>query len=312
MSALDKKITALDTAVAKPTDLIGALNLLFADATFDSAGKIQDPVNIAKLKKDDLDSCDNDLKTYDHTYYGEGIGPISGGASDFVFAVAAIPVLFGAVEALYNSFVSIVTPVATQLAVDVDRTKKVNAIEAILKDPKTVDAIKTTGGQLAQAIDDYATASRRLKVGAFVEQLVQIRTMAIDVSKTSQCRANLDKEERLQSGAPGADFINCWQAAWGQLAKPVANLVTIGDDYDALADNSSAKATKTFGDILAKYEAYLKAPKPANEDAQELLQDLAQLISLGNAIANAASKSNATTLETDLTNVFKALNSAGK
>jgi hypothetical protein len=310
LTALNQRITALDTVVPTPTDLLGSLRLLFAQASLDSTVKMQDPPNAAKLKAADFQSCKDDLSDYDHLYYQQNIGKTSA-TGRFLF-LAALPVLLGAAEAFYNSFITIATPVAKQLADDKTQLQRVDEIEAILKDPKTVEAIKTTGSELAGAIDDYATQSRRQQAGAFVEQLIQIQTMTIDVSKTSQCKANLASQQPLPSGAPSADFINCWRAAWDQLAKPVANLVSIGDSYDALADTSSVKASTTFGKILEKYEAFNKNPKSTSQDAQSLLQDLGQLIVLGNAVVTAASKSNTSTLGTDFTNLVKAVHAIEK
>jgi hypothetical protein len=242
-------------------------------------------------------ACEADLKAYDQDYYGDGTpapkveGKASQGLSeqDADFSLAFL----GPIGSLIDSFVSIIQPIIIDASVAVDEFRRQAVIVAALRDPKTKPQLLASGKALSVAIDAYNASQKHTLTGAFVEELVAIRTAPINLSKDAEC-ARAASDPRLPSGAPSASFISCWKSAWAILRPMVDDLNTIGDDYDNLADNGTTSATKLFGTIMADYDQ-IDAGK---SDATAIFwDDITQFITLANAIASAASQSNITKLQ---------------
>ena len=298
LSTLVQNINAVSALPTAPTDIASALGLLFASSGYAVNDKVNaDPQSEADLGKTALANCQKDLTAYAKDYYGTEMpaAPHPAAASLAPGAVVAGVDMFaflGPVGTLIDTFLSILQPVLIDASKIVDQARRQQAIQNALE--QNEDKISTTGQQLAAAVDNYAAASRHGLVGLFVEQLVAIREMPIDLSAVADCKS-LVPTNRLPSGAPDAAFVGCWAAAWGKLQPAVDSLKTTADSYDLLADAESLNVTasKRFATIMANYKA-IKAGNPVTDT---ILNEMAEFITFANDIANAASKSNVAALK---------------
>lgn len=160
---------------------------------------------------------------------------------------------------------------------------------------------------LPQAYDSTISSLGALATGAAAalkshrsdarKQLVAIRETSIDLSNEPDCK-NISVQTQRPSGVPNAVFVGCWRAAWAKLQPQVANLATVAEDYDTIADTANVNAQKLFGTIMADY-ALISSGRAT--DAQNLAifaNDITEFIALANTIANAASTSNVSSLKT--------------
>jgi hypothetical protein len=304
LNTLVQKLNAVSKPATAPADIVGALKLLLATSSYSISDAVQSkPANISSIQAETVTACETDLKSYDKAYYGQDAGGISPPAS----AAAAAPALgvslafLGPIGTLIDTFASIIQPIFIDASMMVDEARRRGVIENALNDPATRAKIETTGRDLATAVDNFATTSRRSAAGFFVEQLVSIREMQIDLSKHPECQG-LASRLRLPSGAPSAAFVACWKAAWGQLQPAVTNLATAAGNYDTLADAGNVNAQKLFGTILADYDL-ISAGKA--EATNVFWDDVTQFITFANAISTAASKSNTAAVQKDIAAISK-------
>ena len=288
MESIGKQLGNLALPEKAPTDIISALVLLLSNSNYQVKGKPPEERQIKDAATKVLSHCESDLKTYAKDFYGHSIQDgiyitefTTNQQDQLAEDIVPIPGLPGAIGTLLNSFISILTPIFTQAAELKDVVARTNAIQKTLHDREP--DIKKTGGDLAQAIDNYTSISRHVAVGSFVSNAAEIRHFELDLSKAKHC----------QQGMKGQDFLVCWASVWEQLQPVVSSLVSAGDSYDNLADANTKTAKSAFDDVMTKYD---KAS--ANED--DLLDDLSSFISLANAIANAASASNISTIKKEL------------
>lgn len=296
LNTLVQNINAVSTPTAAPTDIASALKLLFASSNYAIADKVKvDDATIATLKTATLTKCTADLQNYAKDFYGAempvgALAPLATPAPGAVSSVDTFAFL-GPVGTLIDTFLSILQPILIDASKIVDQARRQQAIQTALA--QNQDKISATGEQLAAAVDDYATSSRHLLVGAFVEQLVSIREMSIDLSGVPACK-KLAPKSRLPSGAPDAAFISCWGVAWSKLKPQVDTLNTVGDSYDTLADAGDVSAGKLFKTIMANYKAIDSGQIPISNI---VLNEMTEFITFANDIANAASKSNIAALK---------------
>jgi hypothetical protein len=306
LNYLNTLVQNIDTVGAKatpPTDIASALKLLFASSGYSITDKIGvDDASVADRKEKALSACKADLSAYEADYYGTDITvggreagrstantqPSSGTSVDtFAF--------LGPIGTAIDTFLSVLQPVLIQASQLVDEQRRLNAIAAALNDPATKQKIQTTGKELAQVVDNFATSSRHNFVGSFVEQLTLIREATVDLNNDSDCK-HLMPTDRLASGAPNAAFISCWSVAWTKLKPQVDNLTSIGDNYDTLADANTVSAQSLFDKIMDDFSR-IKNGAPS----VSFLNDTTQFIAFANAVANAASKSNIAALKSAVT-----------
>ena len=307
LNTLVQNVDALGVKAAAPTDILNALKLLFASSSYAIVDKVKvDGDSLKILAATTLSACEADLKSYEFDYYGAKIvGAVQPAAAAAPAAAVTIDTFsfLGPFGNLIDTFLSILQPILITSSQLVDEERRRDAIQTAFGDPSTHEKIQNTGRQLAGAVDGFAAASRHKLVGSFVEQLVAIREMSIDLSNVADCKS-LAPSSRLASGAPNASYIGCWSAAWAKLQPQVDNLDTIGDNYDAVADAGGVNAQKLLGTILADYDKI----RNGATDAQNLAifaNDIGEFIAFANAIANVASKSNITALKSAGTAVSK-------
>jgi hypothetical protein len=306
LNSLVQNLNSVSKPAPAPTDLIGALKLLLATSSYSiSDGTQSTPANVDMVVAQTVAACQTDLKSYDKDFYGQDTGGAApGGPQPAAAAVAAggfSLAFLGPIGALVDTFVSILQPIFIDASIAVDEGRRRAVIERALNDPAIRSKIETTGAQLATAVDNYATTSRHILAGSFVEQLATTREMSIDVSKHPECQM-LATRRRLPSGAPSPAFIGCWKAGWAQLQPAIASLTTIAESYDTLADAGNVNAKKLFGTIMADY----KLISEGQADASNVFwDDVTQFITFANAISNAASKSNIAALQKGLAAVSK-------
>jgi hypothetical protein len=308
LTSLVQKLNAVSKPAPAPTDIIGALKLLFATANY----SISDDVQVkspATSQAKAATICETDLKSYDIDYYGAAAGglpaPQPAAATVTPPTPASAPgvsfAFLGPIGSLIDTFVAILQPVLIDASTIVDQARRRAVVEQALKDPKIHPKIAHSGKQLALAVDGFAVSSRRRLAGSFVEQLVALRATPIDLSKEPECK-NLAGSTRLPSGAPSAAFVTCWKAAWSHLQDATSKLATTADSYDTLADAGDVNAQKLFGTILADYDLI----STGQADASNVFwNDVTQFITFANAISTAASKTNIATLQKELAAVSK-------
>ena len=307
LNSLVQNINTVSALPAAPTDIGGALALLFATSGYSIADKVNvDPGTIAKLGAAALTSCQTDLSSYDAAYYGIRIlppGPAPAAAAPAAATPAGVDTFafLGPIGTLIDTFLSILQPILIDASKIVDQARRQGAIINALTDPATQAKITTTGQQLASAVDNYAASSRQGLVGSFVEQLVSIRETPIDLSNVADCRS-VAPASRLPSGAPNAAFVGCWSAAWAKLKTQVDNLTALGDSYDLLADATSING-KSGKDLLGEILDDFKQMNTGKFDPTNAANlavfaaDVTQFINFANAVAAAASQSNISALK---------------
>ena len=294
LNTLVQNINSVSTPAAAPTDIAGALKLLFASSGYAITDKVKvDQSTLDDLANKILADCEADLRAYAKDYYGTEmptadhlmLGSAAPGSGVDTFA------FLGPIGGLIDTFLSILQPVLIDASKIVDQTRRQQAVQTALE--QNEDKISTTGKLLAAAVDNYAVSARHNLAGSFVEQLVAIRETSIDLGSIADCQ-NLTPTNRLPSGAPDAAFIGCWSAAWAKLQPQVNNLKTLGDNYDALADAGSVSASKLFDTIMANYKAIKNGQIPVSN---VVLADMTEFVTFANDIANAASKSDVAALK---------------
>jgi hypothetical protein len=300
LNTLVQNINAVSAPAAAPTDIGGALKLLFASSGYAITDKVKvDQATLDDLAKKVAANCQADLSSYAEAYYGAEMptGPhaaaaaATGGVDTFAF--------LGPIGTLIDTFLSILQPILIDASKIVDQARRQAAIQTALEQNES--KITTTGKLLATAVDNYAASARYNLVGVFVEQLVMIREMPIDVTNVADCK-NLAPTNRLPSGAPNAAFVGCWNAAWAKLQPQVENLKLLGDSYDALADAGDVNASKLFGTIMANYKAIKNGQIPLSN---VVLNDMTEFVTFANDITNALSKNNLAALKSAATAASK-------
>lgn len=311
VNALVQSVKSVGTKADKPSDIIGALKLLFASTSYSIVDDVKiDDDSLNNLGTTALSNCKADLQSYEKNYYGAAIeasgaagkaaAPAAGGAAPSDVTTFAF---LGPIGTLIDTFISIVQPVIIDASVVADEANRQRAIVTAFSDHDTEVKIEKTGRALAIAVDNYAASSRQNLAGSFVEQLVALRGMTVDLSGEPDCK-NMLPGTRLPSGAPNAAFIGCWRAAWAKLQPQVTSLTAIGDNYDNLADAGGVNTRKLLGTILADY----KLIRSGATDPQNLTlfaSDVTEFITFANAVAAAASKTNITTLKKEAAQVSK-------
>ena len=305
LNNLVQNINAVSSPAAAPTDIAGALKLLFASSGYAITDKVKvDPASVKALEASVLANCTADLIGYAKDYYGVDM-PVAPQPAAAPMAAAAVATgvdtfaFLGPVGTLIDTFLSILQPILIDASKIVDQARRQEAIQTALA--QNQDKIKTTGEQLATAVDNYAVATRHGLAGLFVEQLVTIREISVDLSSVADCK-KIAPTSRLPSGAPDAAFIGCWSAAWAKLKPQVDTLNTIGDNYDSLADAGDVSASKLFATILANYTKIKNGQAPVTYN---FLNEMTEFIAFANDIANAASKSNVAALKAAATAATK-------
>jgi hypothetical protein len=303
LNYLNTLVQALDTIAIKaaaPTDILSAIKLLIATSSYSITDKVSvKPGDIQNQAGKVLTNCQTDLKDYQVAYYGATIrapGVLKAEATSGSAGPQPVDTFsfLGPIGVAIDTFLSILQPVLINAAEAIDETRRMNAIQAALNNPDTEAKINTTGQALATAIDTYASSTRLTAAGAFVEQLETIRSMQIDVSSVDDCKT-VAVDKPSASGAPNAAFIGCWSGAWAKLKTASDNLATAGDNYDTIADATTTTGSALFKQIMADFDK-LKDGAPTNS----FLNDVTQFISLANAVATAASKTDVAALKAAL------------
>jgi hypothetical protein len=304
LNTLVQNIDAVSNKTTPDSTILDALKLLFASSGYNITDAIGvDPKAIADAATKNNAACEVDLKSYAPDYYGVDMPERAPTAALTAAAGGVVDLsIFGPVGTLITTFLGLIQPVLTQAASAVDQQRRDEAIQTALIDnePKIAEA----GEQLADAIDSYVGAARHRLAGAFVEQLVSIRTTPIDLSKVEECKT-IKGENRSPSGAPDPAFIACWSVAWGKIQPQVDKLNTIGDNYDTFVDAGTKSAKSQFATIMANYK---KIQAGDNEiPISHVFDEITQFISFANAISAAASKSNIDKLKSEATAAEKEL-----
>jgi hypothetical protein len=304
LSTLVQNIDAVSSKTTQDSTILDALKLLFASSSYNITDAIGvDPKAIVDAATKSKAACEADLESYAPDYYGVDMPERAPTAASTAAAGGVVDLSFlGPVGTLITTFLGVIQPVLTQAASAVDQHRRDKAIQTALVDnePKIADA----GEQLADAIDSYVAAARHRLAGAFVEQLVSIRTMPIDLSKVEECRT-IKGDGHSPSGAPDPAFIACWGAAWGKIQPQIDKLNTIGDNYDTFVDAGTKTAKSQFVTIIANYKKIQAGDSAIS--VTHVFDEITQFINFANAVSGAASKSNIDKLKSAAAAVEKAV-----
>jgi len=297
-----QNIDAISSKISQDSTILDALKLLFASSSYNITDAIGvDAQAVADAATKNKAACEADLKSYALDYYGVDMPERAPTATSTAAAGGVVDLSFlGPIGTLITTFLGVIQPVLTQAASAVDQQRRDEAIQTALIDnePKIAEA----GEQLADAIDSYAAAARHRLAGMFVEQLVSIRSMSIDLSKVEECKT-IKGESRSPSGAPDPAFIACWSAAWGKIQPQVDKLNTIGDNYDIFVDVGTKTAKSQFATIMENYEKIQAGDSAIS--ITHVFDEITQFINFANAVSSAASKSNVDKLKSAATAVEK-------
>jgi hypothetical protein len=295
LNTLIQNINAISATPAPPTDILSALTLLMATTNYTVADNVNiDSTGLTKLMNTTLKNCEADLNSYTADYYGLQIHP--GPAAAAAPAPAPAPVdtfaFLGPIGTLVDTFLTVLQPVLIDAAKAVNAERRQAAIEAALKDPTIQQKVNTTGLALADAVDKFSASSRHIATAQFVEQLVSIRNMTIDLSGVNDCQ---HLESPPTPAVPNAAFVGCFSAAWSKLQTAVTNLNTLANSYDTLADANTVSAKSLFNTIMANWAKI--AAGDMNYNSTYFLNEITQFITFAQAVATAASQSNLSTLK---------------
>jgi hypothetical protein len=305
LNTLVQNIDAVSNKVVADSTILDALKLLLASSSYTITDTVGiDPKTVADVGAKNKAACEADLNSYAKDYYGVDM-PVAGhiDAAASTAAGGGIDLsFFGPWGTLLGTFIGVIQPVLTQAAGAVDQQHREQAIRTALVDNES--KVADAGEQLANAIDNYVVASRHRLAGAFVEQLVSIRTTQIDLSKVEECKT-VKAANRSPSGAPDPAFIGCWSAAWAKLQPQVDKLKTMGENYDAFVDAGTKSARQQFATIMANY----KKIQAGDNDIpiSHVFDEITQFINFANAVSNAASKNNIDKLKSEAAAVEKAI-----
>jgi hypothetical protein len=307
LNTLVQNINTISVRAAAPTDIPSALKLLLATTNYSVTDKVKtDADTLKNLEDATTATCRKDIGTYAADFYGSITlpgspadltpGSDSTGITTFAF--------LGPIGTLVDTFLSILQPILINWATLADEMRRQQAIMTALSDQTIQSKINTAGTELANAVDTFATQSRHGLTGAFIEQLTLIKQMKIDVKDVDACK---QLKARQTNGIPDATFIGCFSAVWTKLQGNVANLNTIGDTYDTLADANTHSAKTLFNQIMTAWATINKnmSNGAAPYYTQAFLSDLTEFITLAQAVASAASKSNLSALNQALAAVTK-------
>ena len=307
LNTLVQNINTISVRAADPTDIPSALKLLLATTNYSIVDKVKiDNPTLSKLETAAETRCNNDLNKYATDFYGRTLPVVAaaqqGGAANNQQLVGAGDgssvntfAFLGPIGTLVDTFLSILQPILIDWAKLADEMRRQQAIMYALSDKHIQANINTTGSELAQVIDSFSDKSRHALVGAFVEQLASIREMAIDLK--DDCKDL--KANQSAAGLPDVTFVRCFGTAWSKIQKAVADLNTTGNNYDLLADANTTSAKALFNDLMKQWMVINQGM--ANGGAafytQAFLSDLTEFITLVQAIAGAASKTNISALD---------------
>lgn len=110
---------------------------------------------------------------------------------------------------------------------------------------------------------------------------------------------------------PPDDYILCYSRAWNKIADNVAAALKAADQYDQFADagygrlESSGHDPKLVTDVIKQLNASLNPPKD-NKTLGSLWTDAVKLISFGQTVSKALSKSNRDAVQKAIDDLVKA------
>ena len=237
-------------------NLSSAISSLFASQSLDIRAEIPSASELEDAKKKVRDRCQTDVKSFDRAYYGRNLTSPAPPAPRDVIGLEAVPV-FGAIGALIDTIVSVITPVVVEGAKMVDEERRRQAVLGFLSDPAQVKRIQDSGLALATEVSAF-TWDKRLKLaGAFIERTAILRASAIDPSRNESCKRYMAAGKPTdEAGTSVTDhFILCWRFVWEQIEPDVGATLKAAEDYDGIADagdtDNAYNAFKPLGESLA-------------------------------------------------------------
>jgi hypothetical protein len=196
-------------------------------------------------------------------------------------------------------------------ALDADR--RAAAITKFLKDYPT--SLSNAANNIVATGTAIADITRLQAFGQFAEKMSALRNVTIDLSKIDSCKSGLQnpvlRTAVIKDTAgtttgtyyiPTDQFVICYEQAWQQMLPAANDVITAATQYDTLADVSSGQlktAVVTIQNNIGKLD------QPNTINMGDLLAAAGQLVTYGQAVIQALSPTNVTTVQTDVNNVTK-------
>jgi hypothetical protein len=223
-------------------------------------------------------------------YYGL-TGDFTAGITDFISPISA----------LWDAITSIITPIATTVGQYIDDQKRASEVRKYLGNHH--DQIKDSVTRISTAVNNFAYVQRMQSVGAFAEKMAAIRAVGFD-DLSEECKSKLKAQP---ASPPSGEYMICYAKVWSKISDNLAAALKSADQYDQFADAG-------FGDpkhkddlaksVVKQLDAAITPPKT---DLAGLWKDALKLISFGQTIGKALSKSNRDAVQKaidDLVKVF--------
>lgn len=290
---------------AKISSIGDAFASFFQNYSIDAGAKLSSDAGIDVTR-----NCEKDIDAWVQDYYGADLVklppvPKPGLVLDPVTALSTF-------NDLFQTLVTIITPLITTPATAIDAKKRSDAINDFLK--KNYKDLQTGADNIAKFGAAQIASTRLQAVGQFADSMASARTFSIDLSKVDACRnaysdlpgslvvERKDATGKVTSRLPSDDFAVCYAQAWAQL-KPAATVAAAAAaGYDSLADTSSDQVTKAAQVIHDNMD---KIDQPAKMNISQLVSAATQLITYGQAVSQALSAANIAKVKTDVETLMK-------
>ena len=305
LNSVVSQIQSVSKAAAPPTDLLTALQALFASYQVKASDAALNSKALEKLRTNTHAPCVADLRDFAVAYYGQSpLAPMAGAPTANVSLLDLVPDV-GPIGTLVGTIISIITPVAIDLSTAVDQTKRKQAVLDFLGKEENYLAILHSGTALAQAVSDYTLAKRLITAGTFAENIAVVTTTNVDLAKLDACSDTVHLLDTLD-GAPGPTLMSCYHAVWSKYQDAVSAALKAASDYDTLADAGDTQTVlKNFKEITnpANYNKMLQNSDLTNPT--QFWQDVTQLVTFANAVVTAASPANRAKIQQEIDALVK-------
>jgi hypothetical protein len=295
--------------IGKPSkidNLESAFKSLFMGQSLDITAGIPTAQQLEANRNQIRERCQRDIRGFDLAYYGRDIIPLSPAESKTLPPEADALPAFGAVGALIDAIVSIITPVVVEGAKIVDEERRRAAVLRFLQTPGNIKKIEDSGMGLAREVSAFTWDKRLTLAGAFFEQSAKLRATPIDLSKNDNCKAYITTGKPTKDdGSLSDDFVLCWRTAWGQVDTSVAALLKAAEQYDQLADAGDTDNAKKAFEPLVKSLAAISYP--GDEGLAKFWNWAARLVAFAQKVETAFSKENRQKIDKAIDDLVRAM-----
>ena len=276
------------TATSSKIDGLGAaIGTIFSQYTIAVTDE-----NVGSRKKIEAitHQCTDDLKNFGDVYYGL-TGDFTAGITDFISPISA----------LWDAITTIITPIATTVGQYVDDQKRASEVRKYLGNHR--DQIADSVTRVSSAVNNFAYVQRMQSTGAFAEKMAAVRAISFD-DLPDDCKSKL---KTTPASPPSSEYMICYAKVWSKISDNLAAALKSADQYDQFADagfGDPGHSDDLARSVIKQLDAAITPPK---KDLPELWKDALKLMSFGQTIGKALSKSNRDAVQKaidDLVKVF--------